>query len=113
MNKQTFIEAIEAIQKQIKYDIEVSEKLGSIFKNAHSANLLPDNHYLGNILMKILQEEMNDTVLCSAGMSWIDWFCFETDFGNNSHFRAYDKDDKVIPLSNASELYDFLKSKGE
>ena len=111
MKRETFTEAIEAIAQQIKYDIDVSKKLGKAFPNAHTANLLPDNHFVSNALMKVLQEEMNDTELCEHGTSWIEWFCFETDFGNESwRLKAYNKDKTVIPMSNAGELYDYLNN---
>ena len=41
MKKETFIEAIEAIASQIRFDIEVSKKLGEAFPNAPTANLKP------------------------------------------------------------------------
>ncbi len=54
MKRETFIESIEAIAQQIRFDIEVSKKLGEAFPNAHTANLLPDNHFVSNALMKVL-----------------------------------------------------------
>ena len=112
MKKETFIEAIEAIEKQIRFDIEVSEKLGEAFPNAHTANLLPDNHFISNALMKVLQEEMNDNKLCKYGQSWIEWFCYETDFGNESYrLQAFDENKQPIKMDNAGDLYDFLNNR--
>jgi len=112
MKRETFIEAIEAVAKQIGEDIKVSKSIGAAFPNAHTANLMPDNHLLGNVLMKILQEEMNDTELCEHGTSWIEWFCLDTDFGNESwRLKAYNKDKSVIPMGNAGELYDYLNNR--
>jgi hypothetical protein len=102
MNKETFIKAIEALEKQENYNFEFSEKLGKCFPNAHSANLLPDNHFLSNILIQILQEEMNDMD------NWIEWFCYEKDFGKYEDIKAYDEDGKEIPMSTTEELYNFL-----
>ena len=48
MNKEIFIEAIEAIQKQVALDIEVSKHLGKSFPDAFEANLLPKKHFLQN-----------------------------------------------------------------
>ena len=105
MKKETFIEAIEAIANQLKFDIEISEKLGEAFPNAHTANLLPDNHFLCNAIIKVLNEEMNDD------QGWIEWFCFETDFGNESYrLQAFDKNKQPIKMDNAGDLYDFLNN---
>ena len=112
MKKETFIEAIEAIAQQIIFDIEASKKLGEAFPNAHTANLLPDNHFVSNALMKVLQEEMDDNDLCKYGQSWIEWFCFETDFGNESYrLQAFDENKQIIKMDNAGDLYDFLNSR--
>ena len=46
MDKQLFIEAIDAIQQQCEFDIEVSKNLGKAFPDAFKANLMPKNHYL-------------------------------------------------------------------
>lgn len=112
MKRETFIESIEAIAQQIRFDIEVSKKLGEAFPNAHTANLLPDNHFVSNALMKVLQEEMKDNEVCKYGQSWIEWFCFETDFGNESYrLQAFDENKKPIKMDNAGDLYDFLNNR--
>lgn len=112
MKKETFIEAIEALEKQIRYDIKVSKKMGEVFPNAFSANLMPDNHFIRNSLLKILQEEMGDTEFCKNDQSWIEWFCFETDFGNESHrLQAFDENKQPIKMNNADDLYNFLNNR--
>ena len=112
MKRETFIEAIDAIESQIRFDIEVSKKLGEAFPNAHTANLLPDNHFISNALMKVLQDEMNDNQVCKYGQSWIEWFCFETDFGNESYrIQAFDENKQPIKMDNAGDLYDFLNNR--
>lgn len=109
MTKELFIEAIEAIRKQHLLDIEVSEHLSKAFPESFAAGLLPRNHFLGNALMRVLQEAMNDTMVCKYGISWIEYFCWELNFGEeNYRLKAYRCDKSVIPLSNAGELYDFL-----
>ena len=112
MKKETFIEAIEAIENQIRFDIEVSKKLGEAFPKAHTANLLPDNHFVSDALIKVLQDEMNDNEVCEHGQSWIEWFCFETDFGNESYrLQAFDENKQPIKMDNAGDLYDFLNNR--
>lgn len=106
MERELFIDAINAIEQQIRYDIEVSKKLGEAFPNAHTANLLPDNHFICNALIKVLQEEMNDN------QRFIEWFCFETDFGKKSYrLQAFDEFKKLIKINNAGDLYDFLNNR--
>jgi hypothetical protein len=108
MKKETFIHAIEALEKQIKYDILIATKLSEAFTNSYSANLMPDNHFISNALLKVLQENMNDNQLCEYGQSWIEYYCFELDFGKENWRLKVTVNGKEIPLSNASQLYDFL-----
>ena len=112
MNKELFIEAIDAIQKQVALDIEVSKHLGKAFPDAFEANLLPKNHFLQNALLHVLQVEMNDLQLCEHGQSWIEYYCYELDFGReNWRLKAHDENKKEIPLSNPEQLYNLLISK--
>ena len=108
MEKQTFIDCVNALEKQTRQDIANSELLAKVFKDSHRANLLPDNHYITNILIRILQEEFKD----NTAHSWIEYYCYELDFGaENWRLKAYDKNKKEIPLSNPEQLYNLLISK--
>ena len=111
MNKEIFIEAIEAIQKQVALDIEVSKHLGKAFPDAFEANLLPKNHFLQDALIHVLQVEMNDLQLCEQGQSWIEYFLWELNFGEENYRLKVTDNGKNIPMSNASELYDYLINK--
>ena len=107
MEKQTFIDCINALEKQTRQDIANSVLLAKVFKGSHSANLLPDNHYLTNIIIKILQEEFKD----KSADSWIEYYCYELDFGaENWRLKTYDENKKEIPLSNPEQLYNLLIS---
>jgi len=55
-----------------------------------------------NALLRVLEEEMGDDD------EWIEWFCFETDFGKRKDTLQAYEGDRVIPMDNASDLYDFL-----
>jgi len=110
MDKELFIEAIEAIQKQLQQDVEVSNYLGKALPDAFEANLMPKNHFLQNALIHVLQVEMNDLQLCEYGQSWIEYFCWELDFGKENYRMKVTQGGKEIKLSNAGELYDFLVS---
>ncbi|MDY3524917.1 hypothetical protein JSO63_02750 [Riemerella anatipestifer] len=102
MQKQTFIEAIEAIEEQYEYDKKVARDLNKIFPNAYENDLMPINYYLSDMLLKILKEEMNDSE------DYIEWFCWETDFGNKPLCILHE--DKEMYLKTPEELYDFLKN---
>ncbi|MEI2419115.1 hypothetical protein V6O07_02490 [Arthrospira platensis SPKY2] len=109
MKKELFIKSIEAIEKQMQYDISVAEKLAEVFPDSYSANLLPKNHLLQDALLEVLKVSMNDTELCPQGQSWIDYFCWELDFGKeNYRLSVTNKSGKTIPMSNPGELWEFL-----
>lgn len=109
MKRETFIMAIEAIDKQYKHDIEISKRLETVYPECYSANMIYNNHFLSNALLQVLQEEMNDIELCKHGQSWIEWFCHETDFGRESfRLKSYRKDGSVIKMYTAGDLYDYL-----
>ena len=111
MDKQLFIEAIEAIQKQLQLDSEVSKHLGKAFPYAFEANLLPRNHFLLNALIHVLQVEMNDLQLCEYVQSWIEYFLWELNFGEENYRKKVTQNGKEIKMSNAAELYDFLNNR--
>jgi len=106
MNKELFIECIQAIEKQMKYDEEVANNLGKAFPNAYKENLLPKNHLLQNALIHVLQVEMNDEF-----NSWIEYFLWETNFGEESYRLTASIDQKPIHLSTPEDLYDLLIGK--
>lgn len=109
MKREAFIVAIEAIDAQYRYDVERSKRLETVFPECNSANLMYKNHLLSNALFKVLQEEMKDERLNEFGQSWIEWFCWETDFGRESfRLKAYRKDKSVIKMYTAGDLYDYL-----
>jgi len=111
MEKELFIRSVEALQKQIQYDISVSKLLGAAFPESHSANLLPKNHWLQNALLEVLQVAMNDTENCPMGQRWLMYYCWELDFGQeNYRLKVTDKDGKNIPMSTPAELWEFLKN---
>ena len=111
MTKELFTKSILAIQCQNKHDIVVAEKLGEVFPNAFKANLLPDNHWLQNSLIENLQIAMNDEFDTEYKQSWIEYFCWELNFGeDNYRLKVYDKNKKEIPMSTPDELWEFLQN---
>lgn len=103
MKKEVFITAISDFQKQHEKDIETARKLSECYPESRSANLLYDNHLVNSALLRVLTDVMQDKE------KWIEYFCFELEFGKkNNHLKAYSHDKKEIPLKNSSDLYDFL-----
>ena len=111
MKKELFIEAIEAIKQQSELYDEISKHLGKAFPNAFEANLLPQNHFLQNALLKVLQTEMNDLENVECGASWIEYFCWELNFGAKNHELKVYTHGGEVPMSTAAELYDFLNNR--
>jgi len=104
MNKKLFVRAIKSIEKQIKYDVSVAETLAKIFPNSYSINLIYDNSIVQNILIEILKDSVGDN------NNWIEYFCWELDFGKeNYRLKVTDENNKEIPMSNASELWNFFE----
>ena len=106
MTRELFIETIKQIEKQAEYDDLVALNLSKAFPNAFEANLLPENHFVNNQLVKILQIETGDS---QTNESWIYYFMTELDFGRDYHVGvATRKDGTNIDLSTSGKLYDFL-----
>jgi len=109
MEKKIFIEAIEALEKQMNYDKNVSINLGDAFPNAHEANLLPNNSILSNMLIRILQNEMNDST--DFEQSVICFYCYKLDFGFDYTKNCFrDKHNNFIDISNTDKLWDYLNN---
>lgn len=104
MKKETFIECINAIQEQCKLNIEVSKHLNNAFPDAFQANLLPKNDIVQNALIKALEEAM-----CDKG-EWIEYFCWELNFGAESFRLNATHSGKIIPLNTPEDLFNYLTS---
>ncbi len=105
MNKELFIKAIDAIENQVRYDISVSKKISEVYPDAFQANLIYNNSSIVNALIEVLQDAMKDDIV----VSWIEYYCFELDFGKeNYRLKVYDKDKNEIPLATAEDLYNIL-----
>lgn len=103
INKELFVETIEAIRKQHEHDIKCGEAFKVILPDDHIS--FYDNHHLRNQLIKILQIAFND----EHRDSWIEYFIWELDFGKNYHVgTASRKNGTPINLSSAASLWDFL-----
>lgn len=109
MTRQLFIEIMEALQKQVELDIEVSKYLGKAFPDAFSATLLPQNGLLQNALVKLIEVSMNDTKKDEFGYTWITYFMWCLDFGKEAYRLKVKHNHTEYVLSDAGRLYDFIK----
>jgi hypothetical protein len=100
--KYDFISAIEALQKQYEHDQKCSDAMEVIFPNDFISGY--DNHWLTNKLVELLENNMNDSE------EWISYFLYELDFGKKWKPGTVTEGDKDIPLRNAEDLYDLLRS---
>lgn len=111
MDRELFIESIEQLRLQDELDERKSRLLSQVFPNAFEPNLLYDNHYIKNQLLKVFQVLLNE----SYPDSWIEYFIFDLDYGRNFRMGMVTRDDGTnVDLSDAGKLYDFLmEEKGE
>ncbi len=104
MTKETFIASIEALKKQYEHDWECAKAFQTVFPEDR-IYIGYDNHWVNNALIRVLQEDFCD----DHKDSWIEYFCFELDFGAKyKPGDITDKDGNDIDLSDAGKLYDFL-----
>jgi hypothetical protein len=110
MEKELFIRCLDAIQMDVEDERTKAKKLAEVFPNAFSANFIPDKNHLQNALLEVLEVAMNDTVPDEHGNTWIAYFCWELDFGRENYRLTVAKNGQNIPMSNASELWEFLNA---
>ncbi len=104
MDKQNFVKLVNAIEVQITFDRRHADKLSELFNsNVESYN----NHNLIDTVLEFLKLEFKD----NHKDSWIDYFCWEINFGKNCNKCATRKDGSEIDLSTSEALFDFLIEK--
>lgn len=102
ITKEGFKVIIDNIEKQNRKDIKYCRALGEVL---HPHIEPYDNHLLVDTLLQLLKTAFND----KHKNSWIDYYCWEIDFGRGyKEGCATRKDKSNIDLSSAEGLYDFL-----
>ena len=105
LKKQTFVDAINAIDNLHKEKIDFAQKMAKCFPNSDSSAFIYDNDCVINALIAVLQEIFND----KNKHSWIEYFLWDLDFGReNWRLKATDENRNEIPMASAEQLYDFL-----
>lgn len=104
MTREVFIDTIEALQNQDEHDSKCAKAFKTILHNDYVSNY--DNHWLTNLLVKILQMSMND----EGKNSTIEYFLYELDFGRKYTEGCITDNGENIDLSDAGKLWDYLNS---
>lgn len=104
ISEEDFIEAINALKKQLDHD----ESFGKSMEDAFPGSYAPiyDNHYLWEATIRLLEIATNDT------NNTIEWWIYETKFGTEPNMNIIEKrdgEDVSVSLSTAKELYNYLK----
>jgi hypothetical protein len=103
MERQLFIETIDALKKQYEHDAKCTELMEQIYPDTFASGY--KNSFVCEALIRLLQVAMEDEHL----YSWIDYYIHELDFGKKyKKGCATNSDGSNINLSNAGTLYDFL-----
>jgi hypothetical protein len=106
ISEEDFVEAIEALKKQLEHDEFFGESMENAFPGSHAP--IYDNHYLWEALIKLLEIAASDT------SKTVEWWIYETKFGAEPDKRIIEtRDGKeiVITLPTAKDLYNYLKNK--
>ena len=101
-SKELFIETISEIEKQVRHDSKCSDAFQIILPSDWISSY--DNYFLQNQLLKILQIAMND----NHKDSWIEYFMWELDFGNEYKTGCVTFHGKNFKLKTPSDLWDLL-----
>lgn len=105
MDKELFLETINALKKQYYSDLKYAKNASILFPNAHEANLLPDDCKSSEQLLKLLKISFED----NNKDSWIEYFCYELKFGEKYYPGCVKSvNGENIDISSAEKLYEFL-----
>lgn len=95
-----FVSLLKSVEDQLELDMAYRDKLGEVL---HPHIELYNNSLLFKAIIELLEEAFDDVG------GWIDYFCWELDFGRGYYLGCATREDKSnIDLSSAESLYDFL-----
>lgn len=102
ITKAYFVEIINKLEAQTRKDIKYADSIGDLLR-CHAEYY--DNGLLLELILTLVKTAFED----NHKHSWIEYYCYELDFGRNSErFGATREDGSSIDLSDAGKLYDFL-----
>lgn len=100
LSKNDFCNAIAAIRSFWDKIREIEDTLGITFDECPITNIV--NSYI-DTLSSIMGDYSDED-------SWINYFCWELDFGRDWEPGCAEIDGKDYPLSNSGELYELLST---
>lgn len=106
ISEEDFIEAINALKKQLEHD----EFFGKSMEDAFPGSYAPiyDNHYLWEATIRLLEIAINDTG------NTIEWWIYEKKFGTEANINIIEEkngEEIVVALPTSKDLYNYLKDK--
>jgi hypothetical protein len=106
ISEEEFVEAINAMKKQLEHDEFFGESMKNAFPGCHAP--IYDNHYLWEGMIRLLEAATNDED------KTIEWWIYNAKFGEEPDMNIVEKrngEEIVVTLSTAEELYNYLKNK--
>ena len=101
MNKEEFIKYIEDLKEDWDYYDELNE-VAIKYNRDDSIIILPNSFDISiKLLMYIMKDE--DKI--------IEWWIYEKNFGQDNELNLYDKNNNIINVNTAEELYNYLTGK--
>lgn len=101
MNKEEFIKYIEDLKEDWDYYDELNE-VAIKYNRDDSIIILPNSF---DISIKLLMYIMKDEYKI------IEWWIYEKNFGQDNELNLYDKNNNIINVNTAEELYNYLTGK--
>lgn len=102
LNKESFIEVMNDIEKQHNHDIKCAEAFSILLPNDYTS--VYDNSLLYNSVLNLLDILFKQ----NKKESWLDYFINELEFGKNYKDGCIKEFGINIDLSDSGKLYDFL-----
>ncbi len=106
ISEEEFVEAINAMKKQLEHDDFFGESMENAFPGCHAP--IYDNHYLWEGMIKLLEVATND-----VGKT-IEWWIHNAKFGEEPNMDIIEKkngEEIIVTLPTAEDLYNYLKNK--
>lgn len=99
--KEQFVAYMKQYQEACDANNKEVDRVNGILTVDWICDVTGRHHKLVTSLMEKLFDFHND---------WIDWFCFENDFGRTGHV-CRENDGPDVPIKNAGDLWDFVRGK--
>ena len=103
ITKKLFIETIEELKKQVLHDRKCGDAFEVILPHDFTTGY--NNSWVVNQLVKLLKVAKDD----NHRDSWIEYYMWELNFGEDYKDGAVTENNKNIPLKTPEDLWNILK----